>query len=74
MTLPPPVDALPKGEELPLHILFEDDHIIAINKPVGLVVHPAPGSLTGTLVNALIARGQSLTGIGGYCVPALYTG
>ena len=72
LTLPPPVDATPKGENLPLNILFEDDHIIAINKPVGLVVHPAPGSLTGTLVNALIAHcGESLTGIGGVLRPGI---
>ena len=72
LTLPPPVDATPIGEDLPLDILFEDDHIIAINKPVGLVVHPAPGSLTGTLVNALIAHcGESLTGIGGVLRPGI---
>ena len=72
LTLPPPVDATPKGENLPLDILFEDDHIIAINKPVGLVVHPAPGSLSGTLVNALIAHcGESLTGIGGVLRPGI---
>ena len=72
LTLPPPVDATPKAENLPLDILFEDDHIIVINKPVGLVVHPAPGSLTGTLVNALIAHcGESLTGIGGVLRPGI---
>ena len=72
LTLPPPADATPKGENLPLDILFEDDHIIVINKPVGLVVHPAPGSLTGTLVNALIAHcGEDLTGIGGVLRPGI---
>ena len=72
LTLPPPVDAKPKAENLPLDILFEDDHIIVINKPVGLVVHPGPGSLTGTLVNALIAHcGESLTGIGGVLRPGI---
>ena len=72
LTLLPPVDAKPKGEDLPLDILFEDDHIIAINKPAGLVVHPAPGSLTGTLVNALIAHcGESLTGVGGVLRPGI---
>ena len=72
LTLPPPVDATPKAENLPLDILFEDDHIVVINKPVGLVVHPAPGSLTGTLVNALIAHcGESLTGIGGVLRPGI---
>jgi 23S rRNA pseudouridine1911/1915/1917 synthase len=72
LTLPLPVDALPKGENLPLDILFEDDHIIVINKPAGLVVHPAPGSPTGTLVNALIGHcGESLTGIGGVLRPGI---
>ena len=72
LNLPPPVDATPKGEDLPLNILFEDDHIIVINKPVGLVVHPAPGTLTGTLVNALIAHcGESLAGIGGVRRPGI---
>ena len=72
LTVPSPVDAAPKGENLPLNILFEDDHIIALNKPFGMVVHPAPGSLTGTLVNALIAHcGESLTGIGGVLRPGI---
>lgn len=72
LTLPSPVDATPKGEDLPLNILFEDEHIIVINKPAGLVVHPAPGSLTGTLVNALIGHcGESLTGIGGVLRPGI---
>ena len=72
LSVPPPIDATPKGEDLPLDILFEDQHIIVINKPVGLVVHPAPGSLTGTLVNALIAHcGDSLTGIGGVLRPGI---
>ena len=72
LTLPPPVDVIPIGENLPLDILFEDDHIIAINKPAGMVVHPAPGWLTGTLVNALIAHcGESLTGIGGVLRPGI---
>ena len=72
LTLPSPIDATPKGEDLPLNILFEDDHIIVIDKPVGLVVHPAPGSLTGTLVNALIGHcGDSLTGIGGALRPGI---
>lgn len=72
LRLPSPVGATPKGENLPLNILFEDDHIIVLNKPAGLVVHPAPGYLTGTLVNALIAHcGDSLTGIGGVLRPGI---
>ena len=72
LMLPAPVDPLPKAENIPLDILFEDQHLIVLNKPSGLVVHPAPGSLTGTLVNALIAYcGPSLTGIGGVMRPGI---
>src|SRR6476661_9407187 len=66
VTLPPPEPASPKGETIPLNIVYEDDSIIVIDKPKGLVVHPAAGHATGTLVNALIAHcGASLSGIGG---------
>lgn len=62
----------PKGEEIALDIVFEDDDIIVINKPKGLVVHPAAGHETGTLVNALIAHcGTSLSGIGGVRRPGI---
>jgi len=72
LTLPPPINAAPQAENIALDILFEDSHLIVLNKPAGLVVHPAPGSLTGTLVNALIAHcGQSLTGIGGVIRPGI---
>jgi 23S rRNA pseudouridine1911/1915/1917 synthase len=72
LILPPPLDAVPKAENIALDILFEDAHLIVLNKPAGLVVHPAPGSLTGTLVNALIAHcGPSLTGIGGVMRPGI---
>src|SRR5210317_1344502 len=72
LILPPLVDAVPKAENIALDILFEDSHLIVLNKPAGLVVHPAPGSLTGTLVNALIAHcGPSLTGIGGVMRPGI---
>lgn len=72
LELPPPVDATPKAENIPLDVLYEDAHIIVLNKPAGMVVHPAPGSLTGTLVNALIAHcGDSLTGIGGVMRPGI---
>lgn len=66
LQLPPPVPALPEPEAIALTILYEDAHLIVIDKPAGLAVHPAPGSLTGTLVNALLhhCRGQ-LSGIGG---------
>src|SRR4249919_3502499 len=72
VTLPPPEPALPKGETIPLNIIYEDDAIIVIDKPKGLVVHPAAGNWTGTLVNALIAHcGDSLSGIGGVRRPGI---
>jgi 23S rRNA pseudouridine1911/1915/1917 synthase len=72
VTLPPPTPAEPEGEDLPLDILFEDKHLIVINKPAGLVVHPAAGHDGGTLVNALIAHcGDSLSGIGGVKRPGI---
>src|SRR5882757_4295616 len=64
--VPEAVPPEPKGEDIALDIVFEDDDIIVIDKPKGLVVHPAAGHETGTLVNALIAHcGASLSGIGG---------
>ncbi|HVW91888.1 MAG TPA: RluA family pseudouridine synthase [Devosia sp.] len=69
---PEPEDAEPTPEDIPLDILYEDDALIVINKPVGMVVHPAPGSLTGTLVNALLFHcGASLKGIGGVKRPGI---
>jgi 23S rRNA pseudouridine1911/1915/1917 synthase len=62
----------PKAEDIALNIVFEDDDIIVIDKPKGLVVHPAAGHETGTLVNALIAHcGDSLSGIGGERRPGI---
>ena len=62
LTLPPLKDSSVKPEDIPLDILFEDDSVIVINKAAGLVVHPAPGSPDGTLVNALLAHcGDSLS-------------
>jgi len=70
--VPPPVPAEPQGENIPLDIVYEDDAIIVINKPAGLVVHPAAGHSSGTLVNALIAHcGASLSGIGGVIRPGI---
>jgi 23S rRNA pseudouridine1911/1915/1917 synthase len=70
--VPPPVSAEPEPENIPLDIVFEDDDIIVIDKPRGLVVHPAAGHETGTLVNALIAHcGNSLSGIGGVKRPGI---
>ena len=70
--VPEAAAAEPEGEDIPLHIVFEDDDIIVIDKPKGLVVHPAAGHATGTLVNALIAHcGDSLSGIGGVKRPGI---
>ncbi len=70
--VPESEDALPLGEAIPLTILHEDEYLIVIDKPAGLVVHPAPGNATGTLVNALIAHcGDSLSGIGGVRRPGI---
>ena len=70
--VPEAVAAEPKAEDIALDIVFEDDDIIVIDKPKGLVVHPAAGHETGTLVNALIAHcGISLSGIGGVRRPGI---
>jgi 23S rRNA pseudouridine1911/1915/1917 synthase len=70
--VPEAVAAEPKAEKIALDIVHEDDDIIVINKPKGLVVHPAAGHETGTLVNALIAHcGASLSGIGGVKRPGI---
>lgn len=70
--LPDPVPAEPQAQAIPLEIVYEDDDLIVIDKPAGMVVHPAPGNPDGTLVNALIAHcGASLTGIGGVLRPGI---
>jgi 23S rRNA pseudouridine1911/1915/1917 synthase len=70
--LPEPDDPTPQAQAIPLDIRFEDAHLIVIDKPAGLVVHPAPGNLDGTLVNALLAHcGDSLAGIGGVRRPGI---
>lgn len=62
--VPPPIPTDLVAENIPLEILFEDPHLIIINKPAGLVVHPAPGHYTGTLVNAILYHCPDLKGIG----------
>ena len=72
VTLPAPEPAVPQGEAIPLNTVYEDDELIVIDKPAGLVVHPAAGHAAGTLVNALIAHcGASLSGIGGVKRPGI---
>ena len=66
LRVPPPQETRVTGQAMPLDILHEDAHLIVLNKPAGLVVHPAPGNRDKTLVNALIAHcGDTLSGIGG---------
>ncbi len=72
LTIPEAEDAEPQAENIPLDVIFEDDHLIIVNKPAGMVVHPAPGSPTGTLVNALLHHcAGSLSGIGGVKRPGI---
>lgn len=69
---PPPQPAVPQAENIALDVIFEDEHLIVINKPPGLVVHPAAGNWEGTLVNALLSHcGASLSGIGGIKRPGI---
>ena len=60
-----------KGEKIPLDIVYEDEHLLVVNKPQGMVTHPAPGNYTGTLVNALISHCGGLSGIGGVLKPGI---
>lgn len=67
---PAPIDAVP--QDIPLDVVYEDDDVIVVNKPSGLVVHPAPGHPDGTLVNALLYHcGDSLSGVGGEKRPGI---
>jgi 23S rRNA pseudouridine1911/1915/1917 synthase len=72
MTVPPAADPGAKAEDIPLAVVFEDEHLIVVDKPAGLVVHPAAGNHDGTLVNALLhhCAGQ-LSGIGGVARPGI---
>ena len=68
----PPLEMLDAtSEDIPLDIIFEDEHMLAVNKPAGMVVHPAPGHSTGTLVNALLHHCDDLSGIGGVERPGI---
>ena len=72
LIVPAPEDPTPLGEAIPLDVTYEDDDIIVVNKPAGMVVHPAAGNWTGTLVNALIHHcGTTLSGIGGVARPGI---
>ena len=72
IAVPEAVPARPRGQDIPLNVVYEDKDLIVIDKPAGLVVHPAAGNPDGTLVNALIAHcGESLMGIGGELRPGI---
>ncbi|MBM3486412.1 MAG: RluA family pseudouridine synthase, partial [Alphaproteobacteria bacterium] len=72
LDLPPAAEPVPQGEAIALDIVYEDDDLLVLDKPAGLVVHPAPGNPAGTLVNALIAHcGAGLSGIGGVRRPGI---
>lgn len=69
--IPPPVPAIPEPEDIPLDVIFEDTDMLVLNKAPGMVVHPAPGHFTGTLVNALLFHCPDLAGIGGVARPGI---
>ncbi|MEL6579559.1 MAG: RluA family pseudouridine synthase [Cyanobacteria bacterium J06621_12] len=71
VTIPEPEKLALTAENIPLDVLYEDEHLIIINKPAGMVVHPAPGHYTGTLVHALLHHCETLAGIGGVERPGI---
>ncbi len=72
LTVPDPTPAHNQAQDIPLDVVFEDEHLLVIDKPAGLVVHPAAGNFDGTLVNALLHHcGASLSGIGGVARPGI---
>lgn len=71
VVVPPPRPVALEPEDRPLAVLFEDDHLMVVEKPAGMVVHPSPGHRAGTLVHALLSRAGSLSGIGGALRPGI---
>jgi len=69
--LPAPAPARPEPEDIPLTILYEDSHLLVLDKPAGLVVHPGAGTRRGTLVNALLHHVRDLSGVGGELRPGI---
>lgn len=69
--IPPPIPSTPTAEEIPLEILYEDGDLIVLNKPSGMSVHPGAGNPGGTVVNALLAHCDDLSGIGGEIRPGI---
>ena len=72
INIPEPVELNTEPENIPLDIIYEDSSLLVVNKPKGMVVHPAPGNYSGTLVNALLYHcGDSLSGINGVIRPGI---
>ncbi len=71
VVLPPPKELEVVGENIPLEIIYEDEDLLIVNKPQGMVVHPAPGAWTGTLVNGLVYHCKNLSGINGVLRPGI---
>jgi len=71
ITIPEPEESVIRPEKISLKIVYEDKHLLVVNKPQGMVTHPAPGNYTGTLVNALLAHCKDLSGIGGVLKPGI---
>lgn len=71
IAVPPPEPSTALAEEIPLRIVYEDASVVVVNKPAGMVVHPAAGNPSGTLVNALLAHCRDLSGVGGELRPGI---
>lgn len=71
IAVPQPGESVIKAENIPLDIVYEDEYLLVVNKPQGMVTHPAPGNYTGTLVNALLGRCRDLSGLGGVLKPGI---
>jgi 23S rRNA pseudouridine1911/1915/1917 synthase len=71
VTVPAPAPAVPQPEDIPLRVVYEDRHLLVVDKAAGLVVHPGAGTAAGTLVNALLHRVKDLSGIGGVLRPGI---
>lgn len=71
LTVPEAADALPQPQDIPLDIVYQDEDLAVVNKPAGMVVHPAPGAADGTMVNALLYWCRDLSGIGGVKRPGI---
>jgi len=71
VTIPAPEPSTVEGEDLPLRIVWQDEHLLVVDKAAGMVVHPAPGHRSGTLVNALLHHVRDLSGIGGTLRPGI---